>query len=160
MRKILLLAGLTNLLVTSPIFAGLIANENTTQSGGFWNYSYTLGETGVSVPYTDILLSTADLSPTNVAINFNGGGAGSWTWVDFSASQLDFFNSGTGSLNLGDSLVISFRSFLPPGPQTVQGFNINTSAVSNIVNTSGPSTIPEPGTLGVLAFGIGALALV
>ncbi len=159
MKKLALLAGFSALLAVSPINASLLVSEITTPSGGFYDYFYTLSESSPGAPYTDFLLSAGDLSPTNVTFNFDGGGAGAWTWLDYSATQVDFFDSGTGTLNLGDSLVISFASFLPPGTQTFQGFNINTGAASNIVTTSGPTATPEPGTLSVLVLGLGALAI-
>jgi hypothetical protein len=159
MKKLVSLAGFSALLAVSPVNASLVVSETTTPSGVFYNYSYTLSESVSSVPYTDFLLSTGDLSPTNVTLNLDGGGAGAWTWLDYSATQVDFYNSGTGTLNLGDSLVISFTSFLPPGPQTLQGFNINTLAASNIVSTPGPTVVPEPGTLSFIAIGLSAVAI-
>jgi hypothetical protein len=48
---------------------------------------------------------------------------------------------------------------LPPGPQTLQGFNITTGAASNIVSTSGPTPVPEQGTLSIVAIGLGAVAI-
>jgi hypothetical protein len=159
MRKMTLVAGFIGLLAALPVSASLVVNESSVSSNNFWKYTYTLSESGTSASYTDFLLSTADLSPTNVTFNFDNSGADSWTWLDYSATQVDFYNSGTGSLNLGDSLVISFTSFLPPGAQALQGFNINTGASSNVVNTSGPTATPEPGTLSTLALGLAFLAI-
>ena len=160
MTKLIWLASVTGLLAVMPLSATLLVSETTSPAGAFYNYSYTFSEAGTSAAYTDFLLTTADLSPTNVTLNFDGTGAGAWTYLDYSATQIDFFNSATGSLHLGDSLVVTFRSFLPPGSQTAQGFNNNTGAGSNSVTTAGPTAAtatPEPASFGFIGIGICAI---
>jgi hypothetical protein len=62
-------------------------------------------------------------------------------------------------LNLGDTLVISFRSNLPAGVQTIQGFNNNTGVGSNIVSSAGPVATPEPATFAFLSIGLGLCSI-
>ena len=150
MRKLFLLASVSTLLPLAYADS-LGVTESTNRTGAFYNYTYTI--TGGTTPYTDVLLTSADLSPLNVQLSFDNGGAGAWTWYDASATQLDFFNSGTGSIGPGDTLVIKFASDRGPGPQTIQGYNINTHATSAFTSTQGPVPVPEPGSATLLVAG-------
>ncbi len=157
MKKLFLLASFSGLLSVLPAAASIVVDETASPSGAFWNYRYAVSEAGTSAAFTDIVLTSADLSPTDVAFNFDSGGAGSWTWFDLSSTQLDFFNSGTGTLNSGDTLLITFTSDLGPGPQTMQAFNVSSGVSSNVVSSDGPAAsaaVPEPASVVFLVLGL------
>lgn len=165
MKKLFSTAVFCGLLAWIPASAAtLLVSSSATPSGAEYNYSYTVSISGTGLSLTDIFLTSDDLSPLNVAFTFDGASTTNWSWLSDNTPQdyLDFFDS-TGVLGAGDTLKISFSSFLAPVASHFaigENLNNNPATVSNMVNdVIAPTAVPEPASLGLLVLGLGAAGL-
>lgn len=165
MKKLFSTAVVCGLLAWVPASAAsLVINSSATPSGAEYNYSYTVSISGAGLSLTDIFLTSDDLSPLNVAFTFDGAPTTNWSWLsnDTPQNYLDFFDS-TGVLGSGDTLKITFSSFLAPvASHLAVGENLNNNpiTVSNMVSSViAPTAVPEPASIGMLLLALSAAAL-
>jgi hypothetical protein len=163
MKKLFSTAVLCGLLAWMPASAAsLIVGSSAMPSGAEYNYSYTVSISGTGLSLTDIFLTSDDLSPLNVAFTFDGASAPNWSWLSGNTPQnyLDFFDA-TGVLGAGDTLKITFSSFLAPAASHIAvGENLNndpvtiSNTVSSVIAPTAP--VPEPASAGMLLLGLSA----
>ena len=143
--------------------ASLTVSANATKVGSLYDYSYMFSLTGTGAGFNNIFLGSGDISPFNVAFQFDGASTTSWSWLgnDTPQNYLQFFSTAS-TLSPGDTLAVTFASALAPASTHFAiAVNSGTSAMSNeVTGVLAPTPAPEPMTCALAALGLIAAGFV